>query len=98
MHVAGGWWDSIRLKLDERELGFTRKETLACLHTSLDFNADHSIASDVTIVATSEVVDPFIFDHTKCDRPVYILFHSIDVKIYSRTIISRGIECRNAGT
>ena len=64
MHIAGGWWDSIGLKLDEGELGLTRKDTLACLHTSLDFNADPSIASDVTIVATSEVVDAFIFDHT----------------------------------
>ena len=64
MHIAGGWWDSIGLKLDERKLGFTRKETLTCLHTCLDFNADHSIASDVMMVATAEVVDAFIFDHT----------------------------------
>ena len=98
MHVAGGWWDTIGLKLDERELGLTRKETLACLHACLDFNANHSIASDVMMVTTAEVVDAFIFDHTKRDRPVNILFHSIDVKIYSRTIISGGIECGNAGT
>ena len=98
MHVAGGWWDSIRLKLDERELGFTRKETLACLHTSLDFNADHSIASDVMMVTTAEVVDTFIFDHTKRDCPVDILSDSIDAKVYSLTIISGGIECGNTCT
>ena len=98
MHVAGGWWDTIGLELDERELGLTRKETLACLLISLELHTDQSIACDVLVVTTTEVVNAFIFDHTKRDCPVYILPHSIDAKVDTLTIISRGIECGNAGT
>ena len=98
MHVAGRWWDTIGLELDETELGFTREEALACLLISLELHTDQSIARDVLIITTAEVVNAFIFDHTERDCPVDILPHSIDAKINSLTIISRGIECGNART
>ena len=98
MHVAGGWWDTIGLELDERELRLAREEALACLLISLELHTDQSIACDVVIVTTAEEVNAFIFDHTERNRPVDILPHFIDAKINSLTIISRGIECGNAGT
>ena len=92
MHVSSGWWDSIRLKLDKRELGLTSKESLARTLISLELHTDEPIAGDVLVVTATEMVDAFIFDHTKSDGPVDVLPHFISAQIYPLTVISRCIE------
>ena len=98
MHVACRRWHAIRLKLYQGKLRLTCKETLACLIICLKFHADKTIASDVLFVATTEVINALVFDHTKGDRPVNILPHFIHAQMDSLIFISRGIECGDTCT